>query len=229
MPDSNDSGKIEAKESNNIGLPTSTFEGLLRFRKLFIVLAHIVAFATSLMLAFLLVSNMQLKAQWLLYQYPLMLLFTLPVKLVIFGFFKQYRGWWRYVGISDLIGIVKASLISTIIIVFLWTGMLQSDPIRRSLVHLSMVPQGVIMLDLFTTIMFLGGLRMIIRMYHEEFLAETSIGIKRFLIIGAGDAGEALLREIMRMKVEQYEVVGFVDDDPAKRNGIIAKIPFICL
>jgi len=55
-------------------------------------------------------------------------------------------------------------------------------------------------------------------MYHEEFLAETSPGLKRFLIVGAGDAGEALLREIMRMRFEQYDVVGFIDDDLAKQG-----------
>jgi len=85
--------------------------------------------------------------------------------------------------------------------------------------------------------MLLGGLRMVVRMYHEEFLSETGSGIKRLLIIGAGDAGEALLREIMRMKVEQYEVIGFIDDDLLKQGisihginviGTVEKLPDIC-
>ena len=93
------------------------------------------------------------------------------------------------------------------------------------------------MLDLFTTIMILSGLRMIVRLYYEEFNAEVSTGMKHFLIIGAGDAGEALLREIMRMKVEQYDVVGFIDDDPAKQGmsihgvsvvGMVDDMPDIC-
>ena len=164
-------------------------------------------------------------------------MFILPLKLIIFTFFKQYQGWWRYVGISDLIGIVRASLISTIVIVALWFGMMNTDIIRRSLHPLTAVAQGVFMLDLFCTIMLLGGLRMVVRMYHEEFLSETGSRIKRLLIIGAGDAGEALLREIIRMKVEQYEVVGFIDDDLLKQGisihginviGTVEKLPDIC-
>ena len=42
--------------------------------------------------------------------------------------------------------------------------------------------------------------------------------LKRFLIVGAGNTGESLLREIHRMAVAEYDVVGFIDDDPAKQG-----------
>jgi len=83
----------------------------------------------------------------------------------------------------------------------------------------------------------LGGLRMGIRLYYEEFRAVESVRLKRFLIIGAGNAGEALLREIHRMPVTQYEVIGFVDDELAKRGinihgipilGMVEQLPEIC-
>lgn len=200
--------------------PNSFVDGIMRYRKLLIIFAHITAFAMSLLLSFLITRNMRLNRVWMFYQYPLLLLFCLPIKLIVFALFRQYRGWWRYVGISDLLGIAKASIASTLLIVALWFGLLQVDFLRRIEVIgiLTEAGEGVIMLDLFTTIMLLGGLRMMVRLYHEEFLSETGIGLKRFLIIGAGDAGEALLREVMRMKVEQYEVVGFIDDDPAKKG-----------
>jgi FlaA1/EpsC-like NDP-sugar epimerase len=236
MPEPDNSGKTRSSHNNNA--PSALVADLLvRFRKPLIILAHILVFAASLMLSFLLASNMQLRRDWLFNQFPLLLMFILPLKLIIFTFFKQYQGWWRYVGISDLIGIVRASLISTIVIVALWFGMMNTDIIRRSLHPLTAVAQGVFMLDLFCTIMLLGGLRMVVRMYHEEFLSETGSRIKRLLIIGAGDAGEALLREIMRMKVEQYEVVGFIDDDLVKQGisihginviGTVEKLPDIC-
>jgi FlaA1/EpsC-like NDP-sugar epimerase len=236
MPEPDNSGETRSSDKNNA--PSALAADLLvRFRKPLIILAHILVFAASLMLSFLLTSNMQLRREWLFKQFPLLLMFIVPLKLIIFTFFKQYQGWWRYVGISDLIGIVRASLISTIVIVALWFGMMNADIIRRSLYPLAAVAQGVFMLDLFCTIMLLGGLRMVVRMYHEEFLSEAGSGIKRLLIIGAGDAGEALLREIMRMKVEQYEVVGFIDDDLAKQGisihginviGTVEKLPDIC-
>ena len=68
---------------------------LLRFRRPLIVLAHLAVFAVSLMLSFLVASNMQIKAEWLVGQYPILLAFVLVIKTVIFGLFKQYRGWWR--------------------------------------------------------------------------------------------------------------------------------------
>lgn len=235
MPEPDNSGKT--RSSHNDNAPSVVADLLVRFRKPLIILAHILVFAASLMLSFLLTSNMQLRREWLFKQFPLLLMFILPLKLIIFTFFKQYQGWWRYVGISDLIGIVRASLISTIIIVALWFGMLNVDIIRRPLYPLTAIAQGVFILDLFCTIMLLGGLRMVVRMYHEEFLSETGSRIKRLLIIGAGDAGEALLREIMRMKVEQYEAIGFIDDDLLKQGisihginviGTVEKLPDIC-
>lgn len=215
---------------------SSAIETLLRYRRLFVFLAHIAAFAVSLALTFLLIHDMQLRRQWVFYQFPLMLLFIVPIKLVIFGLFKQYSGWWQYVGMSDLLSIAKASLVSTSIIVFLWYVGLRIDFIRRGLTNLPEKADGIILLDFFVTMMVLSGIRMAVRLYHEEFTAEVSTGLKRFLIVGAGDAGEALLREIMRMKVTQYEVVGFVDDDPRKQGmnihgvkvlGTVAELPRI--
>jgi FlaA1/EpsC-like NDP-sugar epimerase len=80
---------------------------------------------------------------------------------------------------------------------------------------------------MFATVLLLGGLRMLIRLYHEEFRTVESGRLKRFLIVGAGNAGEALLREIHRMPVGEYDVVGFIDDDPAKQGTNIHGIPIL--
>lgn len=192
---------------------------LLRFRKPLIIFAHIVSFAASLMLAFLVANNMQLSRSWVAGQYPLLLTLFLAIKLPVFGFFGQYRGWWRYVGISDLLGILRASILSTVIIVLLWfVVILNIEPVRRSLQGITEVSQGVFMADMFATFLFLSGLRIATRLYHEEFCAVEGGRLKKLLIVGAGNAGEALLREIHRMPVAQYETVGFIDDNPAKQD-----------
>ena len=108
MPDSNTNLKSKNQNPPELSTPPAV---LLTFRKPLIILAHIVAFAASLMLSFLLTKNMRLERSWLVEQYLLLLLFFLIIKLVIFGLFKQYRGWWRYVGITDLFGIAGASLV----------------------------------------------------------------------------------------------------------------------
>jgi FlaA1/EpsC-like NDP-sugar epimerase len=93
------------------------------------------------------------------------------------------------------------------------------------------------LLDLAGTFLLLSGLRMIIRLYYEEFRTVESGRLKRFLIVGAGNTGEALLREIHRMGIAQYEVIGFVDDDPTKQRifihglpvlGTVEQLPKIC-
>lgn len=225
MPDSNENTRTYKRQTTPELLPPP--EALLLFRKPLIILAHIVSFAISLLLAFLLAYNMQLKRSWLIEQYPYLLAFAVVVKLIIFGLFKQYRGWWRYVGISDLIEILKASLISTFIIVGLWFGFMNTTSLRKMLPNITEVSQGVFMADMFATILILAGLRMIIRLYYEEFRTVESGRMKRFLIVGAGNAGEALLREIHRMPVAQYEVIGFIDNDLTKQGINIHGIPVL--
>ena len=116
-PETNTNTQLNDKNQNLPESSTPPPTTLLRFRRPLIILAHIIAFAASLMLSFLVVHKMQFSPpdpneKWL-HLYPPLLLFFIVVKLPVFGLFKQYRGWWRYVGISDLLGIFRASLIST--------------------------------------------------------------------------------------------------------------------
>jgi len=227
MPEIDTNTLKDNKSQNPLQSSSPTPALLLRFRRPLIVLAHIGAFAASLMLSFLVVQNMQFKREWL-ELYPALLLFFLAVKLPVFGIFKQYRGWWRYVGISDLHGIVRASLISTCIIVALWFAAGRFEPIRAHLPPgLERPAEGVCMADMLATILMLGGLRIVIRLYYEALSTAEAGRLKRFLIVGAGNAGEALLREIFRMSVAQYDVVGFIDDDPIKQGTRIHGIPVL--
>ncbi|MBN2455973.1 MAG: polysaccharide biosynthesis protein [Sedimentisphaerales bacterium] len=221
MSDANTGVNFENK--NEASYPAQSITGLLKYRRSLIVSAHIISFAGSLMLAFLLAKNMQFRTDWFIGQYLLLLPPIIIIKTMVFALFKQYRGWWRYVGISDLIGIAAASLLSTFVILGLWFAMLYTDTMRRTwyFQQLTEISQGVFMADMFSTILLLGGFRMIVRLYHEEFRTVEGGRLKRFLIVGAGDAGEALLREIHRMPVAQYEVIGFIDDDPVKKGANI--------
>ncbi len=244
MADSNkntwekDNPGLKAKSGQNPPELAAPPPALLYYRKPLIILAHVVVFAASLMLSFLLANNMQFKRNWLIEQYPLLLLLFIIIKLIVFGAFKQYRGWWRYVGISDLTSIIGASVLSTLIIVTFWFAVvLNITAVRRNLQSITEVSQGVIIADMFATVVLLAGLRMVIRLYYEEFRTVESGRLKRFLIVGAGNTGEALLREIHRMTIAQYEVIGFIDDEPIKQGinihgisvlGTVKQLPEIC-
>ncbi len=225
------------KDYSKISLPPSI---LLRYRRVLVVFIHAIIFSVSLLVSFLMVNDMAFKRQWFIEQYPIFLLLCIIIKLGIFGFFKQYRGWWRYVSISDIISIIGASLLSTVIIMSLWFIILQIESIRRiSFIRpiATNMNQAVFVLDMFATIVLLAGARMAVRLYYEEFRTVEGGRLKKLLIVGAGNAGEALLREIHRMSVAQYDVVGFVDDDPLKQGinihgipilGTVEKLPTIC-
>ncbi len=376
----------------------SLTQAMLRYRKVLILAVHLAVFAGALFLAFLFAFNMALERKWFMAPFLFLLAVAIPVKLIVFGRFGQYQGWWRYVGISDLIHIAKASLLSTIILMVFWTAyghyggcvvspdhistirrrteplnalltvirpidvslmailrgqgdfednvasanrsirqfrewmekrpypldnyreriaeielildtvdeqlgrlrmapekspevlkdlkthrqalrkgrlaldrrlvnllalrdlaeMTQLSRIRRELINGDYADEeeriqaerrvsqlngfwlkvhGVIMLDLFTTIMLLSGARMVVRLYHEEYFSAGGKAVKRFLIVGAGDAGEALLREMTRIRADEYHVVGFIDDDPLKQDmrihgvsvlGTVDELPRIC-
>ncbi|MCF7972515.1 MAG: polysaccharide biosynthesis protein [Phycisphaerae bacterium] len=200
----------------------------LRLRLPMVILGHAVMFTGALLLSFLMVNNMQFKRVWVYAQYPLLLCILMPVKLLVFGQLNQYRGWWRYVGISDLLGIFRASLISTMAGFGLWFGLLSVAWLRRGpLGTLAEISQGIFVADLFSTIMLLAGLRMVVRLYHEEMNAEQGMRLKRFVIVGAGNAGESLVREIKRASKAQYDVVGFIDDAPAKQGVYIHGTPVL--
>lgn len=222
-----------AEENQNINIEPAAEEipdrgGIvLHMRKQIIILSHVGMFALSLLMAFLLTNNMQFSSDWFFPQFLQILPVFVIIKLFIYGYYKQYHGWWRYVGISDLLAIVKASLISTLIIVILWFGLLSVESVRRYAMGITTFSQAVFILDMFATIVLMGGLRMAVRLYHEEFHTEQAGKLKKFLIVGAGNAGESLLRELHRMSIEEYDVVGFIDDDPAKRGVNIHGIPVL--
>jgi FlaA1/EpsC-like NDP-sugar epimerase len=196
MPETDTNIKPDSQDQKVPEFSSPSASLLLRVRRPLIVLAHIIAFAVSLILSFLVVQNMQFRIEWL-ELYPALLLFFLIVKLPVFGLFKQYRGWWRYVGISDLLGIFGASLVSTFIIVVLWFVIGNIPAVRIGLpAGLERPAEGLCIADMFATVFMLGGLRIVIRLYFEEFRTAEAGRLKRFLIVGAGNAGEAQLHGI---------------------------------
>ena len=97
--------------------------------------------------------------------------------------------------------------------------------------------ETVFILDAILGVMLIGGAWTCARLIYEESRPIASGGIVRLLIIGAGEASAAVLREIARMPEQRYRVVGLLDDDRAKAQlrlhgtkvlGPIADLPRIC-
>ncbi len=146
--------------------------------------------------------------------------FVLVIKLAVFWYFRMYSSWGRYVGVQDLIETFKASYVSSAIIVFfvlIFSKLME----LRGLSPVSMkVPGAVFIIDWAGTIALVGGIRFAARIYREGMRPIAAGGLTNALIIGAGDAGEAVLREMQRLPVERYHVIGFVDDNPNQPSRI---------
>jgi FlaA1/EpsC-like NDP-sugar epimerase len=73
-------------------------------------------------------------------------------------------------------------------------------------------PRSILIIDAVLLIVAMGGARLGRRLFHELSRSERS---KRVLVIGAGDAGERIVRDMKAVECP-YEPIGFVDDNPAK-------------
>jgi FlaA1/EpsC-like NDP-sugar epimerase len=135
-------------------------------------------------------------------------LLMLPVVMVVqgsmFWYFGLYRGVWRFASMPDLVRILKATLAGVALVaaaIFILT-------------RLQGVPRSVFVLDAILLVLLLGGPRFIYRWTKDRRLYGQEV--KNVLIVGAGQAGEMLVRDLLRDSQHAYRPVAFVDDDPAK-------------
>ncbi|SHI75585.1 NDP-sugar epimerase, includes UDP-GlcNAc-inverting 4,6-dehydratase FlaA1 and capsular polysaccharide biosynthesis protein EpsC [Malonomonas rubra DSM 5091] len=136
----------------------------------------------------------------------------LAIKLIVFWRFSLFRGWWRYVSMPDLFLILKANIIASLLFV------LYAVVVYR----LEHVPRSVLIMDWAICFMLMGGVRFVTRAFREQYLPMLSFGGEkgtRTLIIGAGDAGQMIAREVRSNSRLHLQLVGFVDDDPQKQKG----------
>lgn len=141
----------------------------------------------------------------------------LPAKLGAFFYFGLYRGLWRYVGIQDLINIIKAVTLGSLISVVLITMIFRFENYSRA----------VFLIDWMVLLLSVSGVRVGIRLIKEFLGSLVKQEGKRLLIIGAGDAGEIALREIRNNPTVHYNTVGFIDDNQGKLGRKIHGVPVI--
>ena len=152
--------------------------------------------------------------------YARLFLWGLPIVLAIYGVglaaFGIQRGLWRYVGLHDLGRILWASVISSAVFYGVVHGLLGWVAYPRSVIILTGVLSGL----------FLAGIRLVVR-WFREWLHVVSPTARRVLVVGAGNAGELLIRDMLSDASSHYRPVGLVDDDPIKRKMKIHGIPVV--
>ena len=191
-------------------------------RKYLIVIYDVVMIMASLLLAFSIRYDFRIPAA----SYTglgVYLLWALPVKLSVFYFFGLYRGMYRYTSIWDLVNVGKATFIAALIInsVFLVV------PLFR------LIPPAILLLDFILTAGLIALVRLSVRLYFSQVAVAAPMrtkkqaGLTRLLLLGAGNTGEKIARDILTNFSDDYQIVGFLDDNPEKIGSSIHGIPVI--
>ena len=147
---------------------------------------------------------------------PWFALGVLAVRLPLFSAFGLYRSLWRYTGMVDLARIIGSVTCGTAV---LFAG----GELTR---HTFLFPRTVIVVEWILAIGLMSAPRLALRAYRDFTLSGGKGAGKRVLILGAGNAGEMIVRD-MRKNPHLHEPVGFVDDDPAKQGLYIHGVPIL--
>ena len=165
-------------------------------------------------------------ASWVASYQPALIHFTilaLAVKLPVFFMFGLYRRYWRYASVDELVSIILAVGSATLIVagLFFGGGILGLDAGRS-------LPRSIPFIDGLLTMVVVGGSRFSVRVAaHKRRSNEQKNNSKAVLIVGAGDAGAVISREMLSSRQINIDPVGFVDDDPKKQKKSIHGIPVL--
>lgn len=192
------------------------------WRKLAFLFADVVVLALSLYLAFLLRFDAHIPSRFL-DMFFLTLPLALALKIPLLVLFRMYRFSWAYVGMEELYntslacGVGSLAFAAVLFLLRHWPAV-------------SGMPRSVLVIDFAFTLIGLGGIRLSKRAVRHAFTrtrGSQGNGGRRTLIVGAGEAGEQLVRGILREKKTGFWPVGFVDDDPVKKGLLIHGVPVL--
>ncbi len=131
-------------------------------------------------------------------------------QLMALFYFKLHKSIWHYASIRDLTQIIKAVSISSVVIVAF-----------VMVLHIGH-PRSVFIIDWLLLIIGLSGVRFIIRLTRPIRRRQSNSNgngrRKKLLIVGAGDAGEMILRDVIYRYGRGYDVIGIIDDDYKKHR-----------
>jgi FlaA1/EpsC-like NDP-sugar epimerase len=169
-------------------------------------------FAAAGVIAFLLRFDLTVPAQYRPHLLAAFCVFV-PAKIFAFYFFKMDRGWWRYASIRDVARLALANLVGSLLgcLVLPWFAP-------------NGFPRSIYFLDFMLCFGMTAGIRVAVRLAFEFSRLPNLTVRKRTLIYGAGDAGVTLLREIHQNPALSYEIIGFIDDSPAKAGNFIHRV-----
>ena len=152
-----------------------------------------------------------------------MIAVALVFKPIVYYFFGLYRRMWMYASVEELklivIAVSTASVIVALLLLLLFTRGFLPGYLR-----------SVLVIDWLLSLAMVGGLRFTFRFLAEtrRRFGEMQAGrVKRVLIVGAGDAGALVVKELQKNPQLNLIPVGFLDDNPTKQKQQIHGVPVV--
>ena len=139
--------------------------------------------------------------------------FVLAVQVAVNFSVGIHKGEWRFASMPDLVQIIKTVMVGTASIVF----------VAFVVTRLNFVPRSVFILYALVLLMGMAGSRFAYRYYKDRHFSKKAG--RKVIILGAGAAGEQLVRDLRRHYSKQYNIVAFLDDDEKKIGRHIHGIP----
>ncbi|MFL5936200.1 MAG: polysaccharide biosynthesis protein [Gaiellaceae bacterium] len=138
-------------------------------------------------------------------------LLVVGIQLAVFVVFGFYNRWWRYISTRDMWGAARGVVVASLLVALV----LYAFPPT----HTARLPRGIALIDMLLLLAFVAGSRLLARTLIERpapggFMARG----REVVIVGAGDAGQLILRELQRSPQLGYTPIGLLDDDPRKKN-----------
>jgi FlaA1/EpsC-like NDP-sugar epimerase len=139
------------------------------------------------------------------------ILIVVGLKIAVFVLSGFYNHWWRYVSVRDMWSIVRGVVLASILV---FVVIYLVEPVENL-----RLPRSVFVSDLLLLLALVTGVRLLARTLMERpgrtrFVARG----KEVLVVGAGDAGQLILREMQKNPTLAYTPIGLVDDDSRKHN-----------
>jgi UDP-GlcNAc:undecaprenyl-phosphate/decaprenyl-phosphate GlcNAc-1-phosphate transferase len=206
--------KVYAEQQEALALQNRAAFGFLlnlsHKRRVFEVLLDAFLISLSYYASYvLLFGEFEETADWQLFIKTLPILIV--IKLAAFLIVGVYRGIWRYTGVQDFFtffkAVVSGSILSVLAILFIY----RFQHFSRTL----FVVDGILLF------LALAGSRMAFRFFRQMLPSPMGKESRKVLIYGAGDGGELVLRELKNNPEWNYTAVGFIDDDPLKKDKVI--------
>jgi len=139
---------------------------------------------------------------------------VLGIQALVFWRVGLYRGLWRFASVADLINIFKASFIGLVAIV-----------LTLAWKRFNGVPLSVLVIYPFALSALLGAPRLLYRAWKDYQALQSDSSARRVLILGAGQAAEALIRDLRRSG--EYVPVGLLDDAPHLQGAKLQDLPIL--